>query len=96
VDVTERIAIKLNSLLIAVLAAGILPACENENAPSPTVPPAAVKTVTTTPGFEKLKDKWVRPDGGCILEIRKAAVDGKLEANARTLFHPLQFPSIKI
>jgi hypothetical protein len=30
--------------------------------------------------FEKLRGKWLRPDGGYVLEIRGAAPDGKLEA----------------
>jgi hypothetical protein len=72
---------KLNSLLVAVLAAGILTACEKkENAPPPTPPPAAVKAASPAPGFEKLKGKWLRQDGGYILEIRAAATDGKLDA----------------
>jgi hypothetical protein len=32
------------------------------------------------PAFEKLKGKWVRPDGGYIIEIRSVEPGGKLEA----------------
>ena len=32
------------------------------------------------PAFAKLQGKWLRPDGGYILEIRSAAPDGKLDA----------------
>ena len=30
--------------------------------------------------FQKLKGKWVRPDGGYMLEIKKVADDGKIDA----------------
>lgn len=30
--------------------------------------------------FDRLKDKWVRPDGGYILEIKDMAGDGKMSA----------------
>jgi hypothetical protein len=79
---------KPKSLLVAVLAAGILAACgKNEDAPLPAPPPAAVAatdspapTATPNPGFEKLKGEWQRPDGGYIVEIRSADPGGKLEA----------------
>ena len=32
------------------------------------------------PGFEQLKGKWVRPDGGYVIEIKDAGEDGKLTA----------------
>jgi hypothetical protein len=35
---------------------------------------------TSAPAFAKLQGKWLRPDGGYILEIRSAAPDGNLEA----------------
>jgi len=35
---------------------------------------------TSNPAFAKLQGKWLRPDGGYILEIRNAAPDGILEA----------------
>jgi hypothetical protein len=30
--------------------------------------------------FEKLKGKWLRPDGGYVLEVRQVAADGKIDA----------------
>jgi hypothetical protein len=30
--------------------------------------------------FEKLKGKWLRPDGGYVLEVRQIAADGKIDA----------------
>jgi hypothetical protein len=32
------------------------------------------------PGFEKLKGRWLRPDGGYILEVRSVEAGGKLDA----------------
>jgi hypothetical protein len=33
-----------------------------------------------TSGFEKLKGKWVRTDGGYVLEVKHVASDGKIDA----------------
>ena len=83
-------------LVILLLAAGMLSACgkkpdtavdppiqraevappsttaEDSNQPSP-VP-------TTTPAFGKLMGKWLRPDGGYVIEIRGVEPGGKLDA----------------
>ena len=40
----------------------------------------AALTATPSLGFEKLRGKWLRPDGGYILEIRSVAPDGKMDA----------------
>lgn len=48
----------------------ILPA----DAPCPSVPGPMMAE------FEKLKGKWLRPDGGYVLEIRKLLQDNMLEA----------------
>lgn len=37
-------------------------------------------SVTKTPEISRLIGRWLRPDGGYILEIRSASPDGKLEA----------------
>ena len=79
---------KPNRLLVTVLAAGLLYGCgRKEDTPSPAPPPAAVNATNqpapaATPklGFEKLQGKWLRPDGGYILEIRSATAEGKLDA----------------
>jgi hypothetical protein len=84
-----RITRRTLNLLAAVITAGVLAGCEKKEADAPqTVAPVA--TVSTTnqpapatpasPAFAKLPGKWLRPDGGYILEIRSAAPDGKLEA----------------
>jgi hypothetical protein len=35
---------------------------------------------TPNPGFEKLKGRWQRPDGGYIVEVRSVEPDGKMDA----------------
>ena len=79
----------LSAFLAAVIAAGMLAGCGQKEADAPTaVATAAVVQATNTPAavgtpdpaFAKLPGKWLRPDGGYILEIRSAAPDGKLEA----------------
>ena len=42
-----------------------------------TTSPAAT---AGAPGFAKLQGRWLRPDGGYILEIRSVAADGKMDA----------------
>jgi hypothetical protein len=71
------------NLLVAVLAAGFLTACGKKT----DLPPPAVNVsnlpapvAISNPGFDKLQGKWLRPDGGYILEIRSATAEGKLEA----------------
>jgi hypothetical protein len=81
----------LINLFVTVFAAGILPACGKKEAappPAPAPPPAAVNApmqpapeAAPNLEFEKLKGKWLRPDGGYILEIRSATAEGKLEAS---------------
>jgi len=34
----------------------------------------------TAPGVQQLKGKWLRPDGGYILDIRDVDASGKMEA----------------
>jgi hypothetical protein len=84
----ETSFMKLNNLLLLVLAAGILSACgKKEDAPWPA-PPLAADSGTNQPapaatpnaGFGMLKDKWQRPDGGYILEIRNVEPGGKMDA----------------
>jgi hypothetical protein len=46
--------------------------------PGATNPPAGV--ATPRPELQKLKGKWLRPDGGYILEIRNVDDAGKMDA----------------
>ena len=79
---------KPNHLLAIVLAAGMLSACGKKQAAPLPAPPLAAVTATNPPApaaapnpeFEKLKGRWLRPDGGYILEIRSVTAEGKMEA----------------
>ena len=76
------------NLLVAILAAGLLSSCGKQaDAPLPVPPPVAVNATnqpppaaTPNPAFEKLKGRWLRPDGGYIVEIRSVEPGGKLDA----------------
>lgn len=54
---------------------GKAPATADAGNPGP--PPAATQP---RPEFQRLVGKWVRPDGGYVLEIRSVAVSGAAEA----------------
>jgi hypothetical protein len=78
---------------LILLAAGMLSACgKKEEAPLPAPPPAPppavlnatnppAPAVTLNPAFEKLKGRWLRPDGGYIVEIRGVDPTGKMDAS---------------
>jgi hypothetical protein len=78
-----------SNLLLAGLAAGILSGCGKQAADAPpAVAPAAAVVAPNPPAsataanaaFAKLPGKWLRPDGGYILEIRSVAPDGNMDA----------------
>jgi hypothetical protein len=78
---------KSKNLLIITLAAGLLSSCgKKEDAPLPPSPAVVNATNVTAPAptpnpvFEKLKGKWLRPDGGYIVEVRSVEPDGKMDA----------------
>jgi hypothetical protein len=77
--------------LAAVLLAGVAgvgywrtqrPPAEVEPAVAPanTVQVANQSAPAAAPGFAKLKGRWLRPDGGYILEIHNVEADGKMDA----------------
>jgi hypothetical protein len=77
----------LSALLSVALAAGVLIGCGKKEAdvpPALALAPASPATnqpaPPASPAFAKLEGKWLRPDGGYILEIRSAAPDGKMDA----------------
>ncbi len=43
-------------------------------------PPAMAQSKAAEVGAERLVGRWIRPDGGYVLEIRSAQSDGKLDA----------------
>jgi hypothetical protein len=76
-------------MAVAVLAAGGFWLSKGRHtAPPSSGAPQAVANATNPPApvassnakFEKLQGKWLRPDGGYILEIRSVTPDGKLDA----------------
>jgi hypothetical protein len=79
---------KPNNLLLAVFTAGILSGCGKQEDATVPAPPAAAVNATNPPAaaatpsaaFAKLPGRWLRPDGGYILEIRSVAPDGKTDA----------------
>jgi hypothetical protein len=71
-------------LFCVVLCCSGLFACKRSEPPAATTPAAATGTkaaATAAPNWSKLKGRWVRPDGGYILEIKSIADDGRAEAN---------------
>ena len=76
-------------LVVAAVAAGIYwwskgQHGDTQSAATPTAAvtgtnqPAAAATPNAT--FEKLKGKWMRPDGGYVIEIKSVDASGKMEA----------------
>lgn len=66
------------ALFAAVLFAGGLAVCPDEAATADkggTEKPASAQT-----DFQRLEGKWVRPDGGYVLELRNIKKDGSLTA----------------
>jgi hypothetical protein len=79
----------IRNLFVVVIAVGFLSGCGNKQAEAPpavtpmvtvnaTNPP--VPAATANPAFEKLMGRWLRPDGGYVVEIRSVAADGKMDA----------------
>ena len=76
-----------NYIFWGIIIAGIVTLAVLKNRPAPTqetslavstnAPPIAVQT---KPDFQKLKGKWLRPDGGYVIEIKSVDDNGKLDA----------------
>jgi hypothetical protein len=51
--------------------------------PLPAATPAAAKANPTAAGvaFERLVGRWLRPDGGYVLEIRAVSPEGRVDAS---------------
>ncbi len=43
-------------------------------------PPAATDAPKAEPGFQKLVGRWLRPDGGYVIEVRAVDDGGRLDA----------------
>ncbi len=48
--------------------------------PSPPVTKESVAAPEVKAGFDRLKGRWRRPDGGYVLEIREVEASGKMDA----------------
>jgi hypothetical protein len=70
--------------VLMVLSATVVVLWPGSKLTTPANPPASTPpspaTQNDTAGQERLVGRWLRADGGYILEIRSAAFDGKLEA----------------
>jgi hypothetical protein len=79
-------------LLLAAVAVGATLACREENRPKGSSEPAQPKTVDAPPAtpepaktdvkssFATLAGKWLRADGGYVVEVRRIETDGRLDA----------------
>jgi hypothetical protein len=52
---------------------------QTEATPAATTPPEVKPVETSRSPLEKLRGRWLRPDGGYVLELRPAGSAGKLE-----------------
>jgi len=62
----------------AVIVIGVFRPPSRPSTPSAAPAPPAAKVEEV--GAERLVGRWLRPDGGYVLEIRHAQADGRLEA----------------
>ena len=63
----------------AFLLALTLTSCRPEPAPAPA-PPAPQSQATTSNRFDVLLGRWVRPDGGYVIDVTKVEPDGRVQA----------------
>ena len=70
------VCVALAIILAAVFY--VTPAGQAKNAPEPIVTTSAAEPVLVE--FEKLKGKWLRPDGGYVLEFKRLLPQNDLEA----------------
>jgi hypothetical protein len=69
-------------LLAAVLVGAVLllwPGHKWAAPPPPSAPDTAAPSASALPGFAKLTGKWIRPDGGYVLDIRLVTSEGRIE-----------------
>jgi len=65
--------------LLLVLTCCLIAGCSRHESAKPAAP-SNVETSTVGVDRARLIGKWLRPDGGYVLEIRAATDDGKLDA----------------
>ena len=74
--------------LLAGIAIVLSNGCQKDSAPpaEATKPPEVITNASANaatavrPEFQKLTGKWLRPDGGYVLELKTVTGDGKMEA----------------
>jgi hypothetical protein len=68
-------------IIVAAVGAAIWLALPNGSSSRPTTPtPVKADSAAGASPVEKLKGRWLRPDGGYVLEIKAGTDDGKLAA----------------
>jgi hypothetical protein len=78
---THMITLLLSVAIIAALAFFLLRG--RQIVAQSSSPPANKETVTALEakaGFDRLKGRWLRPDGGYVIEIRNIEANGKMAA----------------
>lgn len=71
----RAVLLSLSALAGAALGCGRSDTDQSHNSQSPTTPPLAAKQE-----FQILLGRWLRPDGGYVVEIKRIDADGKLDA----------------
>jgi hypothetical protein len=79
---------KLNWFFRSIVFAAIFVVAGCKPGNPPTAAPTPVETATNSaaapskpnPAFEKLAGRWMRPDGGYVLDLRSVDAEGKVEA----------------
>jgi hypothetical protein len=79
---SKRWWLPLAAVLIVVAAAvwWMKPVAAPHTPAVPEPPNAPIAAKESNPAFQRLLGKWVRPDGGYVLEIKSADPAGKLDA----------------
>ena len=53
---------------------------QKKSVSSETFPEASPPTKASTVDLQRLMGRWLRPDGGCVIDIRQVGSDGKMQA----------------
>jgi hypothetical protein len=79
---TVTIVLAIGILTAVILLRGREPGGMASPLPSPPAPGSSLAATadSTNPGFQALHGRWLRPDGGYILDIRDVKASGKIDA----------------
>lgn len=71
-------------LILGAIAVGVLFLLQDKHTGAPSTAPRAAKesapALQSKGGFDRLKGRWQRPDGGYVIEVRDIDVSGKMAA----------------